>query len=83
MFSTQQFKDWAKKNVILVEVDSPRKSKLPDKLQKQNDELKRRFSITGFPTVLFLDAQGKEIGRSGYKPGGPAPWLKDASKQIK
>lgn len=83
MFSTPQFKDWAKKNVILVEVDFPRKTQLPDKVKKQNDELKRRFSISGFPTVLFLDAQEKVIGRSGYRPGGPAPWLKDANKQIK
>ncbi len=84
MFSTQEFKDWAKKNVILVEVDFPRKTQLPDKVKKQNDELKRRFSISGFPTVLFLDAQEKVIGKSvGYGGGGAESWLKDASKQIK
>ena len=83
MFSTQEFKDWAKKNVILVEVDFPRKTQLPDKVKKQNNELKRRFSISGFPTVLFLDAQEKVIGRSGYKRGGAESWVKDASNQIK
>ncbi len=83
MFSTQQFKDWAKKNVILVEVDFPRKTQLPDELKKQNDELKRRFNISGFPTILFLDAQEKKLGKSGYRPGGVEPWLKDASGQIK
>lgn len=83
MFSTQQFKDWAKKNVILVEVDFPRKTKLPDELKKQNDDLKRRFGIRGFPTILFLDAQEKKLGKSGYRKGGVEPWLKDASSQIK
>ena len=83
MFSTQQFKDWAKKNVILVEVDFPRKTQLPAELKKQNDDLKRRFGIRGYPTILFLDAQEKKLGKSGYRAGGVEPWLKDASSQIK
>ena len=83
MFSTEQFKAWAKKNVILVEVDFPRKTQLPDKLKQQNEALKTKFQIRGFPTILFLDANEKVIGKSGYRPGGPDPWLKDAADQIK
>jgi protein disulfide-isomerase len=83
VFSTDTFKAWAKKNVILVEVDSPRRTQLPDDLKKQNEELKRKFSIRGFPTILFLDGNEKVIGKSGYRPGGPKKWIEDAAKQIK
>lgn len=30
----------------------------------QNDALKRQYRVTGYPTVLFLAPDGKEIGRS-------------------
>lgn len=83
MFSTPVFLAWAKKNVILVEIDSPRKTQLEPQLKAQNEELKRKFQIRGFPTVLFLDANEKQVGRSGYKPGGPEKWIEDASNQIK
>ena len=83
MFSTPQFLDWAKKNVILVSIDSPRKTQLPSELKKQNDMLKSKFSIRGYPTVLFLDAAEKQVGKSGYKPGGPEKWIEDAARQIK
>lgn len=83
MFSTAKFKKWAKKNVILVEVDFPRHKELPADLKRQNNELKNRFRIDGFPTVLFLDGKEKVVGRSGYRPGGVDPWLEDADKQIK
>jgi len=83
VFSTDKFKAWAKKNVVLVEIDFPRKTKLPDGLQKQNEALKSKFGIRGFPTILFLDGNEKVIGKSGYRPGGPDPWIEDAARQIK
>jgi protein disulfide-isomerase len=83
VFSTESFKKWAAKNVILVEVDFPRRTELPSDLKRQNEELKNRFSIRGFPTILFLDSKEKVIGRSGYKPGGVESWIKDAERQIK
>jgi protein disulfide-isomerase len=85
VFSTDTFKKWAKKNVILVEVDSPRRTKLPDDVQKQNEELARKFQVRGRPTILFLDASEKVIGKKvGYRAGsGPDAWIEDASNQIK
>jgi protein disulfide-isomerase len=83
VFSTDEFKKWAKKNVVLVSIDSPRKTQLPAELKKQNDALKQKFQIRGFPTILFLDANEKKLGQSGYRPGGPEPWIEDAKKQIK
>ena len=83
MFSTETFKKWAKKNVVLVELDFPRRKKLPEKLAKQNEALKQKFGIRGFPTILFLDASEKKIGQYGYQPGGAEKWIAEAEKRMK
>lgn len=73
VFTQQSFKDFANKNYILVTVDFPHEKQLPDDVKQQNDALNQRFHIEGFPTLIVLDASGKELGRQvGYGPGtGP------------
>ncbi|MDR3401390.1 MAG: thioredoxin family protein [Chthoniobacter sp.] len=70
VFGTAKFKDWAKQNVVLVEVDFPRKKQLTHKLQAQNADLKSKYPFNGYPTIVILDGDGKELGRkTGYQPG--------------
>lgn len=69
--------------MILLELDFPRKKTLPAKLKAQNEELRAKFGVRGYPTILFLDAKGKEVGRGGYQKGGPANWIKYAEKLMK
>jgi len=73
VFTQQSFKDFADKNYILVTVDFPRQKQLSDDVKQQNDALNQQFKIEGFPTLIVLDADGKELGRQvGYNPGsGP------------
>ncbi|MCE0497838.1 MAG: thioredoxin family protein [Methylacidiphilales bacterium] len=73
VFTQQAFKDFADQNYIQVTVDFPRQTQLPDDLKQQNDALRQQFDIHGFPTLIVLDADGKELGREvGYTPGsGP------------
>lgn len=69
VLQTQQFQDFAKGKLILLYLDFPHKQKLPPPLARQNKEWGSRYRITGFPTVLLLDADGREIGRiPGYSP---------------
>src|SRR5690606_6961120 len=82
VFSQPEFQKWADKNVILLELDFPRKTELPADLKEQNNELKKRFGIRGFPTILFLDAEGNQVGKSGYIKGGPKPWIAAAEKEM-
>jgi protein disulfide-isomerase len=68
VFSKKEFKDFAKDNLVLVEVDFPNGKKLSGKTKKQNDELKTKFGVKGFPTLVVLDGEGKEVHRiGGYK----------------
>ncbi|HBP19889.1 MAG TPA: hypothetical protein DEA08_19125 [Planctomycetes bacterium] len=82
VFNTREFVAWAKERVILLELDFPSRKKQPDELKTQNEELQKRYGIEGFPTVLLLDAEGKILGRSGYLPGGPKAWIKNAVELV-
>ena len=83
-FSKPAFKDFADKNLVLVTVDFPQGKKLPASVQKQNDDLKTKFQVNGFPTLILVDGTGKEIARNpGYLAGGPAAfvsWVESARK---
>ena len=73
VFAKQEFKDYAAKNLVLVELDFPRSKTLTDEVKAQNNALKEKFAIRGFPTVVMLDGEGKELARwVGYGSGGPA-----------
>lgn len=82
VFSKEEFKAYAKTDLVLLLVDFPRKSKLPEDLKKQNDLLAEKFDVQGFPTVLILNAQGKELARTGYMPGGAEAYVKHVKSLI-
>ena len=54
VFDKKKFVDWAKKHVILLELDYPRNKKLTPELQQQNAELQQVFSIPGYPTIWLF-----------------------------
>lgn len=74
VFSKKEFQDWAAKNVILLELDFPRRKMLPDAIRQQNASLQQAFKITGYPTVwvfgLDKDSAGQwqidAYGKTGY-----------------
>src|ERR1017187_8747649 len=69
---TPAFQDYAAKNVVLVELDYPHHHEQPDALKTANAALQTQYKIGGFPTLVVLDKNGREIGRQeGYAPGGP------------
>ena len=80
MFSQQAFLDAAPKKYVLVVLDFPQrpenKAKIPDALKKRNAELQKEYGIRGYPSVLLLDAAGRVLGRTGYRPDGPEAYLK-------
>ena len=75
VFSKKEFKDYAKDNLILVEVDFPQTKKLPKKTQEQNEKLQKEHSVRGYPTIIVLDSEGKKVGQLGYMEGGPTPFI--------
>lgn len=79
LFSQKAFKDYAEKNLVLVLVDFPRGKKLEnqsDALKKQNQDLQTKFKIEGYPTMILLDSNGKQLKSSNYLAGGPEAFIK-------
>lgn len=69
----KEFKEYAAKELVLVQVDFPNKKKLSAGQKKANDGLKAKYGVQGFPTYVLVDAEGKELGRQvGYLQGGPS-----------
>jgi len=64
------FKSFAEKHLVLLFVDSPQKTKLDEKVQKQNDALSKKFSVEGVPTVIILSPDGQKSlwTNVGYTP---------------
>lgn len=84
VFSTDEFKQWADDNVVLLELDYPKRKALPEDLRAQNNSLQQFFQVGGFPTIWIFDVTlNKEtnemsmtkIGKTGYVAGGPAEWI--------
>jgi thioredoxin-related protein len=76
VFSTKEFADYAKDNLVMVEVDFPRKKQLSDAQKKANDALQAKYGAEGFPTIVVLNSEGKQVWKQvGYMQGGPKAWI--------
>jgi thiol:disulfide interchange protein len=54
VFAKPEFVAWAKQNVILLELDFPRRKQLPADLAQQNNNMQQALQISGYPTVWLL-----------------------------
>lgn len=69
VFSTADFKGFGEKNLVLVELDFPNAKPQTPAVKTQNAELGRKFKVNGYPTLVLLDPEGKEVKRwEGFKP---------------
>jgi thioredoxin-related protein len=76
VFATKEFEQYAKANVVLVEIDFPDKKPQTQQLKAANEALQGKFKAEGYPTIVVLDKDGKEVWRQGgYLAGGPAVWI--------
>ena len=79
IWESEVFMAYAKEDLVLLKADFPRKkaNKLSKEQQVQNDLLAERYNTTGyFPLVVILDADGKVLGKTGYKNVTPEAYIK-------
>jgi len=55
VFNKPAFVEWAKKNVILLELDFPRRKELSAELMQQNQSLQQAFNVRGYPTIWLFN----------------------------
>ena len=75
VMDTKEFANYAKDNLILVNLDNLRHSPQPEEVTKYNYEQMNKYKIEGYPAVLLLDKNGKLVFETGYQPGGPIAYI--------
>ncbi|MDQ6810229.1 MAG: thioredoxin family protein [Verrucomicrobiota bacterium] len=83
VFSKPEFKEYATKNLVLMEVDFPRAKQVAATVKAQNENLAQHFNIQGFPTIVVLNSDGKKVGELGYMEGGPTAFIAELEKLRK
>jgi protein disulfide-isomerase len=84
VFEKPEFVDYAAKHLVMVELDFPSGKTLPEAQKKANEALKKQYKIEGFPTLVFLDGNGKKLGEEvGYGGGGPKPLIEKIDRYVK
>ena len=81
----EEFREFAKESLILVELDFPRKIKQSDETKAYNRKIMNRFNIEGFPSIVILDADGNKLSgkndrgqivdKTGYQYGGAEKYV--------
>lgn len=82
VLSKKEFIEYAAHNLVLLEIDFPRRKKQSAKVKEYNENLMRKYKVAGFPTILLLDKDGKVIGTTGYQKGGPVEYVKHLKKML-
>jgi len=83
VLSQKEFLDFAAENFILVKLDFPKHITQSDELKQQNEALAQQYSIDGYPTIVILNSDGKEINRAGYQQGGAKPYVQYLRSLLK
>tara|TARA_R110002050_G_scaffold167783_1_gene298818 strand:+ start:375 stop:872 length:498 start_codon:yes stop_codon:yes gene_type:complete len=68
LFHTEKFKALADKDLVLLEVDIPRRTDIisADKMN-ENLYLQRKYKVRAFPTLMMVNHRGKKIAeKKGY-----------------
>lgn len=81
VFEKPEFASWAGENVVLLEIDFPKRAKQSAEIKKQNQQLAQRYDIESYPTVLLLDAEGNVQAKMGYQ-DSPSKWIQLCDNQL-
>lgn len=80
--SQKEFIEYAAHNLILLEIDFPRKKKQTAEVKTYNENLMKKYGVRGFPTILLLDKDAKVLATTGYQEGGPVKYVEHLKKLL-
>lgn len=90
VFKTSDFEKWSN-DMVLVELDFPRRTPQDEKIKGQNRQLQAMFKVRGYPSVHFVSPEKlpdgrmnlNNLGKTGYVRGGAKKWLEVANSIVK
>lgn len=84
VFSKSSFKKAVEKDFVVVVLDFPRKTKLPEDQAAANRKVAEKYGLKSYPTVMLMDSKGKVFkSMSGYAGGGVDPYLKGLKTSLR
>ena len=75
IFQQEEFKDYARRNLVLLRLDFPKTGKQSEKIAEQNRLLAEAHGVRGYPTVVFINPRGQKFGEAKYMKGGPKTFI--------
>ncbi len=79
ILSKDTFINYAKENLILLELDFPRGRR---DLPQEQINLARKFRIQGYPTVILMDSETNQLGQTGYESMTPQQYIENVQRMI-
>jgi protein disulfide-isomerase len=83
ILTNRDFINTIKNNFVFVKIDFPIYKTLDANQTKQNEELKERFNVQGFPTIILLDNNEIPIAHLNYREGGAKAYAEYILKILK
>lgn len=82
VFDFPEWSDPVQKDYVLVALDFPKREEAQAKVPnpERNEELKNKYRVRGFPTILMMTAEGEVYAQTGYEEGGPEAYLEHMKK---
>ncbi len=83
VFQSDEFLQLSK-DFVLVKLDFPRRKPMDPEIKKRNRSLANNFGVRGYPTVVALNSEGKEITRwVGFRPTDKEKYLSNLKALLK
>jgi thioredoxin-related protein len=83
VFDQPEFTEFAKTNLVLVELDFPHHKTMDPAQQETNKHLAETYHVTGFPTLVLLNREGQPLDELvGYLPGGPRSYNEKLARLL-
>lgn len=82
VFVKDEFKKWAEENVVLLELDFPRRKQIPTEIRQQNARLQRVFKVRGYPTVWIFNLDKNDEGKFEIEALGSTGFARSADSFI-
>lgn len=84
VFSQPKFREYASKNLVLLELDFPRRKPQSETERKQNEELAGQYRIEAFPTLVVLNGDGRKLWENpGFFQDGVDAFIAELEKLRK
>jgi len=84
VLTNPEFGAFAKKHLVLVLADFPNNKPQSAEMKKSNKALSEKFGVTAFPTVIVLDANGRQLSKDeGYGGQDAKEFVAKLAKLVK